>query len=123
MVSHRCKMMVDAELNKLGIKHFSADLGTVEIVGEVSRSQLDDLRRNLLRSGLELLDDRKSIFIERIKNAIVTMIHDSDEFPVQNYSEILSEKLGYDYTYLSNTFSEVTGITIQHFIIIHKIEK
>ena len=123
MVSQRCKMMVEAELGKLGVKHYAADLGTVDTVEDLTKRQLDELAQNLLRSGLELLDDRKSIFIEKIKNAIVEMIHNSDEFPTQNYSDILSEKVGYDYTYLSNMFSEVTGITIQHFIIMHKIEK
>ena len=123
MVSRRCKMMVDAELNKLGIKHFAPDLGTVMIEGTLTKPQREELGRNLLASGLELLNDRKSIFIEKIKNVITTMIHESDEFPNQNYSEILSEKLGYDYTYLSNVFSEVAGITIQQYIIINKIEK
>lgn len=116
-------MMVDSELNKLGIKHFAADLGTVLIEGGLTAEQRDQLRRNLLASGLELLDDKRAIFIEQIKNAITSMIHESDEFPTQNYSDILSEKVGYDYTYLSNMFSEVTGITIQQYIIINKIEK
>src|SRR4029078_6161347 len=77
----------------------------------------------LLKSGLELLDDKRSILIERIKNVITEMIHYSDELPTQNYSDYISEKLEYDYTYLSNIFSEVKGITIQQFIIIHKIER
>ncbi|MBP7924524.1 MAG: helix-turn-helix transcriptional regulator, partial [Saprospiraceae bacterium] len=81
------------------------------------------LKTNLLRSGLELLDDKKSILIEKIKNVIIEMIHYSDEIPQVNYSNYISEKLGYDYTYLANTFSEVKGITIQQFIIIHKIER
>ena len=76
-----------------------------------------------MKSGLEVLDDKKRILIEKIKNTITEMIHYTDENPKVNYSDYLSEKLGYDYTYLANTFSEVTGITIQQFIIIHKIER
>jgi AraC-like DNA-binding protein len=78
---------------------------------------------NLSLSGLELLDDKKSVLIEKIKNVIIEMIHYSDELPKVNYSEYISKKLNYDYTYLSNLFSEVKGITIQHFIILHKIER
>jgi len=76
-----------------------------------------------LKSGLDLLDDKKSILIEKIKTLIIEMIHYSEELPAVNYSDYISEKLGYDYTYLSNIFTEVKGTTIQQFIIIHKIEK
>lgn len=123
MVSLRCKLMVKEELKKLGIRHVAIELGMVETQEEITPEQRDRLKENLLRSGLELLDDKKSILIERIKNAIVEMIHYADELPKTNYSEYLSEKLNYDYTYLSNVFSEVKGITIQQFIIIHKIER
>ena len=81
------------------------------------------MKKNLLKSGLELLDDKKSILIEKIKNVITEMIHHSDELPKVNYSDYIAEKLDYDYTYLANTFSEVKGTTIQQFIIINKIEK
>jgi AraC-like DNA-binding protein len=123
MVSHRCKMMVKEELKKLGLHYVLVDLGLVEIMEDITSEQQEQLKKNLLKSGLELLDNKKSILIEKIKNAITEMIHYSDEFPKENYSEYLSKKLGYDYTYLSNLFSEVKGITIQQFIIIHKIER
>ncbi|MDP4202375.1 MAG: AraC family transcriptional regulator [Bacteroidota bacterium] len=123
MVSLRCKMLVKEELKKLGIPYLSVDLGLVETQDDITQEQHDLLNENLLKSGLELLDDKKSILIERIKNVIVEMIHYSDELPKYNYSDYISEKLGYDYTYLSNIFSEVKGITIQQFIILHKIEK
>jgi AraC-like DNA-binding protein len=99
------------------------DLGTVEIMEDITLNQREQLKINLLKSGLELLDDKKSILIEKIKNVITEMIHYSDELPKMNYSDFISEKLNYDYTYLSNIFSEVKGITIQQFIIIHKIER
>jgi AraC-like DNA-binding protein len=123
MVSLRCKMMVKEELKKLGLQYATVDLGTVELLDDITQDQRNLLKTNLLRSGLELLDDKRSILIEKIKDLIVEMIHYSDELPVVNYSDYISEKLQHDYTYLSNTFSEVKGITIQHFIIMHKIEK
>jgi AraC-like DNA-binding protein len=123
MVSLRCKMVVKDELKKLGLRYVSVDLGTVEILEDITLEQREQLKKNLLRSGLELLDDKKSILIEKIKSVIIEMIHYSDELPKVNYSDFISEKLGYDYTYLANTFSEVKGITIQQFIIIHKIER
>jgi AraC-like DNA-binding protein len=123
MVSLRCKMMVQAELKKLGLQYVVVDLGVVEILEDITAEQHDKLKVNLMRSGLELLDNKKSILIEKIKNVITEMIHYSDELPKVNYSDFISEKLGYDYTYLSNIFSEVKGITIQQFIIINKIER
>lgn len=115
--------MVKLELEKLGIHHTSIDLGMIETTGYLTKEQLQELKLNLAISGLELLDDKKSILIDKIKNVIIEMIHYSDEVPQVNYSNFISEKLGYDYTYLSNLFSEVKGVTIQHFIIKHKIEK
>lgn len=116
-------MIVKEELIKLGLRYVVIDLGVVEILQDITQEQRDSLKTNLQHSGLELLDDKKSILIEKIKNVITEMIHYSDEVPTRNYSEYISEKLQYDYTYLSNIFSEVKGITIQHFIIINKIEK
>ncbi len=123
MVSLRCKMLVKAELQALGLHYVVVDLGSVEILENITQQQHNLLKINLLKSGLELLDDKKSILIDRIKNVIIEMIHYTDELPTVNYSDYISEKLNYDYTYLSNIFSEVKGITIQNFIILHKIER
>ncbi len=123
MVSLRCKIVVKEELKKLGLRHVVIDLGMVEIPEDITEKERELLKENLLRSGLELLDDKKSILIEKIKNVITEMIHYSDELPKIKYSDYISEKLHYDYTYLANIFSEVKGITIQQFIIIHKIER
>ncbi len=123
MVSLRCKMVVHQELERLGIKNVVVDLGTVELLDDISSEQRQILKENLLKTGLEVLDDKKSILIEKIKNVVIEMIHYSDEFPKENFSDYVSEKLGYDYTYLANTFSEVKGMTLQHFIIINKVEK
>ena len=123
MVSLRCKMVVKQELKKLGLNYVVVDLGMVEILEEITQEQRKRLRENLLHSGLELLDNKKSILIEKIKQVIVEMIHYSEEMPALNYSDHIAQKLNYDYTYLANIFSEVKGITIQQFIILHKIER
>ena len=104
--------------------HFTVvELGEVNILENLSSEQRKELKISLLKSGLELLEDKKSILIEKIKNIVVEMVHYSDEAPLLNFSAYLSEKLNYDYNYLSNLFSEVKGITIEHFIIAHKIER
>lgn len=123
MVSLRCKMVVKQELHNIGLTYIIVDLGIIEILEDISEVQRELLKRNLLKFGLELLDDKRAILIERIKSAIVEMIHYQDEIPKVNFSDYLSEKIGHDYTYLANIFSEVKGITIQHYIIMHKIEK
>lgn len=116
-------MMVQSNLDSLGIKFANIDLGIIETLEELTEEQLQLLRRTLLVSGLELMDDKRSIIIEKIKLLILQMIHDSNELPVVNYSDYISQHLGYNYTYLATIFSEVKGYTIQHFIILHKIEK
>jgi AraC-like DNA-binding protein len=123
MVSNRCKMAVKEELKKLGLHFIVVDLGEVEIMENISAEQREQVRTALFSSGLELMDDKKAILIEKIKNVITEMIHNTDESIKINYSDFISEKLNYDYTYLSNLFSEVKGITIQQFIILHKIER
>ena len=124
MVSLRCKILVKHQLENLGLHCVKVDLGTIEIFEKaINPQKIEQLRKNLKIYGLELLDDQKNILIEKIKAVIIEMVHYSDEFPKTNYSEYISEKLGYDYTYLANTFSEVKGITIQQFIITNKIER
>jgi len=123
MVSLRCKMVVKDELLKLNLKFINLELGTVELLEDISELQRQQLKYNLMKSGLELLEDKRAILIEKIANVIVEMIHYSDEVPRESYSDYISKKLDYDYTYLSNVFSEVKGITIQQFIIMHKIER
>ena len=123
MVSIRCKMVVKAELEKLGIHYLLVDFGEVEIVDSISADNREQLKNALLKSGLELMDDKKAILIEKIKSVIIEMVHYDDDKPKVNFSDYLTEKLSYDYTYLANLFSEVTGVTIEYFIIAHKIER
>ena len=123
MVSIRCKMVVKSELDKLGLHYGVVDLGEVEIKEDLTEIQRDSLKTALLKSGLELMDDKKAILVEKIKNVIIEMVHYEDELPKTNFSDYLSEKLNYNYTYLASLFSETKGITIEQFIIAHKIEK
>ena len=123
MVCIRCKMVVKSELERIGVPYTVVELGEVELKERISREQRDELDILLKKSGLELMDDKKSMLIERIKTVIIELIHYSNELPKTKFSEYLSDKLNHDYTYLSNLFSEVQGITIEHFIIAHKIER
>ena len=123
MVSNRCKIVVKEVLKELGLHFIVVELGEIEVMEEITIEQRAALKLGLLESGLELMDDKKAILIERIRILITQMIHHSDELPVTNYSNFISDKIGYDYTYLSNIFSEVKGITIQQFIIVNKIER
>ena len=123
MVSLRCKMVVKEALEKLGLKYVILELGSVEVMKDLTEVEREKLRKILLKSGLELMDDRKAMLIEKIKNVIIEMVHYTDELPKVNYSEYISEKLGLDYTHISKIFSEVKGITIEQFIIAHKIER
>jgi AraC-like DNA-binding protein len=123
MVSIRCKMIVKSQLTKLGLHYNSVELGEVDIHGEASPEQLDRLRIGLLKSGLELMDDKKSILVEKIKSVIIEMVHYMEEPIKIKLSDYLSDKLGHNYTYLANLFSEVKGITIEQFYLAHKIEK
>ena len=122
MVSARCKMLVKEELKKLGL-HFIVDMGVVDIMETITPEQREAIRLALHQSGLELMDDKKAVLIEKIKNVIIEMIHYTDELPKINFSDYLSEKLNYDYTYMANLFSEVQGTTIEKYIISHKIER
>jgi AraC-like DNA-binding protein len=123
MVSLRCKMFVKSEMDRLGLTVVGLELGMVETLEEITDDQRHSLAIALLASGLELLEDKKSILIDRIKTSIIELVHYSDELPTNNYSDYIAKAVGYDYTYLSNIFSEVKGITIQQFIILHKIER
>ena len=123
MVSNRCKVAVKEELKKLGLHFVVVDLGEVDVMEDLTPEQTEQLKIGLLNLGLELMDDKRSILIEKIKNVIIEMVHHTDEMIKINFSHFLSEKLHHDYTYLANLFSEVQGTTIEQFIISHKIER
>lgn len=124
MVCQRCKMVVQAEMEKLKLHPVNIALGEVDIEEkELSKAQLHELSDALKAVGFELLDDRKSKLIEQIKTFVIETVHYKDEQPRKNYSELLSQHLHHDYSHLSNLFSQVEGITIEQYIITQKIEK
>ena len=114
MVSVRCKMVVEAELQKLNIPFKSVDIGSVELESKLTAEQQKKLALILLKCGLELVDDKKSILIEKVKQTIIEIVYEFDEPLKTNFSTYLSEKLSYDYTYLSNIFSEITAVSIEN---------
>jgi AraC-like DNA-binding protein len=122
MVSIRCKMIVESEFAKVGVKCSSIDLGKVQLAGSITPEQLQDVGIALLPYGLELLNNKKSVLVERIKSVIINNIHHMQTQLKTNFSVYLSAKLNHDYTYLANVFSEVQGTTIEQFIILHKIQ-
>jgi len=123
MVSLRCKMLVEKELKNIGLHAVSICLGEVEIKENITPHQCLKLKTILLKSGLELMDRSQSFLIEKIKNVIIEMVHYSDDLPRETFSNYLSKTLNYNYTYLANLFSETEGRTIEHFIMLHKIER
>ncbi|MDP3358642.1 MAG: AraC family transcriptional regulator [Lutibacter sp.] len=123
MVSNTCKVLVKEELKKLGLHFIVVDLGEIDVMEDISEEQRNQLKIDLSQFGLELLDDKRIVLIEKIKNLIIEMIQNSDETIKIKFSIFLSEKLHHNYTYLANLFSEVQGISIQQFIILHKIER
>jgi AraC-like DNA-binding protein len=116
-------MVVKSELEKLGLHHIRIELGETEIMEELSPIQLKNLDISLRKLGLELMDDKKSILVEKIKAIIIELVHYSDSQIKVNLSDYLSDKLNHNYSHLSSLFSEVKGTTIEQFYLSHKIEK
>ncbi len=123
MVCVRCQMVVKAELEKLGIPYSYVRIGEANVTGSILPEQVDKLKESLKAAGLLLMDDKKAILVEKIKSAIIELVHYTEDQIRMNLSDFLSEKLGYDYTYMANLFSEVKGITIEKFYLTHKIER
>lgn len=123
MVCDCCKMTVASELNKMGIIYSNLELGEVHVLKRISTAQRSELKKSLHEYGLELMIDRKAILVEKIVTTIIKMIHHSEEVPNTNFSVFLTNKLNQDYRTLSNLFSKTKGVTIEHFIILHKVER
>lgn len=123
MVCIRCQMVVKQELEKLGLKYYHVKIGEASITGKIKPEQLEQLDLALRKSGLQLMDDQKSILVEKIQGVIIEIVHYAEDQIKVNLSDYLSEKLGYNYTYLANLFTEVKGITIERYFLTHKIER
>ncbi len=123
MVCIRCQMAVKTELEKLGLEYSYVKIGEAQIIGDVQPDNLDKLKINLEKSGLYLLDNKKNVLVEKIKNTIIELVHFTEDQIKVNLSDYLSEKLNYNYTYLANLFSDEKGVTIEKFYLRHKIER
>lgn len=123
MVCIRCQMVVKSKLENLGLQYNYVKIGEADIIGSVSPEILKQLEVELEVAGLFLMDNKKNILVERIKNLIIELVHYTDEQLKVNLSEYLSNELNYNYTYLANVFSEENGITIERFYLTHKVEK
>lgn len=123
MVCGRCKMVVKSELDKLGLQTIAVELGEVELQDNITDSQKEILLKNLQALGFDLIDDKKSKTIEKIKNLIVDLVHHKNNELKVNLSDYLVENLNQDYSTLSNLFSEIENTTIEKYFISQKIEK
>jgi AraC-like DNA-binding protein len=123
MVCNRCKEAVRSLFEKLDLPVTRIELGEVEVGDDLPPKILSHLSDGLRDLGFEMIDDRKGRIIEKIKNVVVSIVHHSDDQPREKYSELIAAQLHYDYSYLSKLFSEVEGVTIEHYIIHQKIEK
>ncbi|MDZ4809904.1 MAG: AraC family transcriptional regulator [Bacteroidota bacterium] len=123
MVCSRCKMMVKAQLENKGLRPLSVNLGEVEIEEELSKARLSQLDTSLKSVGFELIDDKKSQTIEKIKNVIIKLVHHSDHNIKTNLSAFITSQIHQDYNYLSNLFSAIEGTTIEKYFITQRIER
>ena len=123
MVCIRCQMVVKSELERLGLHYVDVKIGEANIIENILPERLDQLDIGLRKSGLQLMDNKKSILVEQIKNAIIELVHYTEDQIKVNLSDFLCEKLKHDCTNLANLFSEVKGTTIENFYLTHKIEK
>lgn len=123
MVSARCKMLVKEILKEMGLHFIVVELGEIEVMEDIAAEQHEQLRLMLQESGLELMTDKKISLVDNIKKAINELVNNGNEMYGTNYSAYISKKLGHEYNYLSNLFSEMKGITIRQFIINQKVEK
>jgi YesN/AraC family two-component response regulator len=123
MVCDRCIMVVQNELEKLGLDAKNIKLGEVILSKEITSLEKENLSKTLEPLGFEVIDDKKGRIIEKIKNTIIDLVHHQDNDVKINLSDVLSDKLHHDYNYLSNLFSEVEGTTIEKYFIAQKVEK
>jgi AraC family transcriptional regulator len=124
MVCDRCILVVRQELDKLNVSYKNIQLGEVELANQPEAKKMDELKNQLQLLGFELLDDKKSTLVEKIKTAIIQLIHGTEAEELnKKLSVLLSEKLKLDYHYISGLFSSIEGMTIEKYVILQRIEK
>ena len=123
MESSRCKTFVKSELNKLGVQDMTVELGEVELMEELPENKLQLFANGLRNAGLELIEDKKALLIKKIKAAVYQLVYLMDDLPKPNYSNYISKNVNLEYIFLSTTFSEMQGITIEKYIIAQRIDR
>ena len=123
ILSVQCKKEMKDQLDELGLHYGELERGELEITEDVKHDQLEQLKTGLINLGVELMDDKKALLVQNIKKVIIDIIQNTDSQPKTNLSVYLSETLNYDYSYISSLFSEITGTTIEQFMINQKIER
>jgi len=123
MVSNRCKIAVTEVFKKLGLHVNSIELGEVEVLETISEDIAQKLAASLHNKGFEIMEDKRAVLVEKIKNTVIDMVHHSDKTLKVNFSDYLSTNLNLNYTYMANVFSIAQGISIEQYIISHKIER
>jgi AraC-like DNA-binding protein len=123
MACESCKVVVKTALEDLGIDSIKVELGEIVTREDVSDDEKKKLNHELKKVGLELLEKKQGVLIEKIRKVMVDYVYKSDDKPNTKFSVLLSEELNYSYTYLANFFSEIEATTIEQFIISMKIER
>ena len=124
MVCNRCVMVVRDELEKMGLEPLQVTLGEAEVKNDLKPDQKEALKGNLAALGFELLDDKKARLVEKIKNAVIEIIHYGEDLDNRlKFSKQIEQKVGVDYHQLTTLFSETEGTTIEKYIILQRIEK
>ena len=123
MVCNRCILVVQNELDKLGIEATNIKLGEITLKKDLTTTEREALENVLDPLGFQVIDDKKSRMIEKIKNVIIDLVHHQDNDAKTNLSDVLSDALHHDYNYLSNLFSDIEGTTIEKYFIAQKVEK
>ena len=123
MVCNRCILVVQNELDKLGIEATNIKLGEITLKKDLTTKEREELENVLDPLGFQVIDDKKSRMIEKIKNVIIDLVHHQDNDAKTNLSDVLSDALHHDYNYLSNLFSDIEGTTSEKYFIAQKVEK
>lgn len=123
MESRRCKTLVKQEMDKLGLRNITVELGEVEFEGDISGQKLRLFDSALKNLGLEILVDKRTQLVEKIKNAVNQLVYLTDDLPKPNYSDYISEKVNLSYSSLSTIFSAKENLTIEKYIIQQRIER
>jgi AraC-like DNA-binding protein len=123
MVSHRCILKVKEELSNLGIDFLEVNLGEVRTSSIVEKEKINLLKEALLFSGLEIIEDKKAMMVEKVKACIVNYFKYDEQTPNRNFSDFVRDEMKLNYTYISNVFTERTGLSIARYLNLYRIEK